>query len=443
MDEKLAKKILQTKKYSNIKNLIINDLIQKKQKPENTPLKIVMLNAPCHGNGDIMFAIKLYTYLKEWYNADIKILTTQPKVFKNLGFADMDSIVALQTGEETIQCRKFSDLIIYDKKNKKILENIDYDVIFVAPLNRDFDPKLSDVKNLIPTANSLNTYFFSEYNDDPDKGFDFPTGVGGDNMGMMFTYKKNDVYEKPKNLPNPYSMIYITDPDHDENAVHCYESFLQMLTKAIKVPKLDVVIPNWIAEDILENGIPKGIDPFYQTIRITTDSYTRDLSEGKNILNFRADIFPVSNKEMKNIIKYSVRYILVTGDQSITDVLNCCYNDALPFYQVVSWKEDFAKNLGKYLPQKYIANIDTACGTMKAITYKPDFSQFMKKQDFRINARPKLDAVLYLSSSNDIPLYFMKKAYLSSKNGTSFVRKYQKFIRIYLNKLEEEKRMAN
>ena len=100
---------------------------------------------------------------------------------------------------------------------------------------------------------------------------------------------------------------------------------------------------------------------------------------------------------MLRLYKYSVSDILVTGDQSITDVLSCCWKSKIPHYQIVSWKSDFAKKLAKYLPDKYIGNIKTSCGTLKAITYKPNFKNFMETWDFRKRAKDKLDSYIALA----------------------------------------------
>jgi hypothetical protein len=435
MDEYLLKKIFKVKTYKNIKKVILDNFIERDIKPDpSIKINILILNAPCMGFGDIVFAMKLYNYLNEWYNCDIKILTTQPQSFISLGFRD-DILLKLQAGKRKEQCRRFSELVLYDKNTKKFIKNVNFDVIFVAPVTSDFEPNLAEVKSLIPQANYMNTYFFSEYNDSVDKEFDFPTGVGADRLGMLFTYKQGDIYSKPNYLPDKYSMMYISD--NDEHAVECYESFLEMLTNIYKYDRLDIIASDWILNDILDNGIPNSIHKHYGTITFKfKDGEEKTFVRGKGgNLVFRGDILPKPYSEMQNIIKYSLRYILVTGDQSITDVLNCCYKDKLPFYQIVPWKISFAKNLGKYLPQKYISSIKTSCGTMKAIKYEPHFDEFMKKFDFRINAKPKLDAVMYLCSTNDKDVYFLKKAYLSSKKKDAFIKKYHELISVYLASL--------
>ena len=96
---------------------------------------------------------------------------------------------------------------------------------------------------------------------------------------------------------------------------------------------------------------------------------------------------------MLRLIKYSVKDVLLTGDQSITDALSCCWDKNL-FYQTAPWKEDLAHNLAKYMPNKYLLKKKTTCGTVKAIKYKSNYSKFVRDWDFRTRGKPKLDAVI-------------------------------------------------
>jgi hypothetical protein len=95
---------------------------------------------------------------------------------------------------------------------------------------------------------------------------------------------------------------------------------------------------------------------------------------------------------MLSLIKYSVSDILTTGDQSITDVIDCCSNKTI-WYQVVPWKKTFAKQLAKELPQPFIASTKTACGTLKAIHWDSKETDIKKRYDFRKLAKHKLDSI--------------------------------------------------
>ena len=121
-----------------------------------------------------------------------------------------------------------------------------------------------------------------------------------------------------------------------------------------------------------------------------------------NTLTLRLDVLPVNNKRMFSLMKYSLDDILLTGDQSITDCLSCCSKKNI-FYQIASWKEGFAKELAKEMPNAYLKSKKTSCGSLKAISYRSNYSKFVKKWDFRILAKPKLDAIMmYAVNKTDI-----------------------------------------
>ena len=58
-------------------------------------------------------------------------------------------------------------------------------------------------------------------------------------------------------------------------------------------------------------------------------------------------------------MKDSVKDILVTGDQSLTDIISCCKYKRV-WYQIAPWKKGLAENLHKHLPNEYY-------GTFKGI----------------------------------------------------------------------------
>ena len=92
-------------------------------------------------------------------------------------------------------------------------------------------------------------------------------------------------------------------------------------------------------------------------------------------------------------MKDSVRDILVTGDQSLTDILSCCKRKRV-WYQIAPWKQGLAENLHKYMPNKYYGSFKTSCGTIKHVNLDIDWREFMKAYDFRIQGRKRLDSIL-------------------------------------------------
>ena len=93
-------------------------------------------------------------------------------------------------------------------------------------------------------------------------------------------------------------------------------------------------------------------------------------------------------------MKDSVEDILVTGDQSLTDIFSCCKENKRVWYQIAPWKKGLSFNLSKELPNKYYSTFKTSCGTMRAINTKIDWGNFMKNYDFRIVGKQRMDSVI-------------------------------------------------
>ena len=108
-------------------------------------LQILLLNAPCNGNGDVVFCIKISNYFQHWYKCKVTIATTQIKIFNIIGGTKAD-IIELKGNYEDMMCVRFKKL----KFSKKIYKQ---DLIFVTPLHVDFNISYLDVKQLINYSN--------------------------------------------------------------------------------------------------------------------------------------------------------------------------------------------------------------------------------------------------------------------------------------------------
>ena len=428
--EGLIKKLQKKKTYNRYEKMPLEIYQNNRFKfGDLSNLKILILNAPCNGFGDVVFGMKLRNYLHEWYNCDVKIASTKVDNFKSLGEKD-ENLYVLKGGKSD-QCRRFKHLSFVDKDGKKI-PTPKADLIFVAPVQMDFDANYSDVKALIPYSNFLNTYFFSEYNDNLKKNFDFHTGVGKNRCGLLFADVEHKV-KKIGKLKNPYSVVYIAQTVR--RADTCFLDFVEMIAKKYskKYKKFDIVVPHWIIEEIEETNLYnkyfKKVDKYFDKFNIVRKDGTKEtlleFEDGvmHNTLTLRGDILPLPYKEMATLFLKSVSDILVTGDQSITDVLGCCWRNKLPMYQIVPWKRDFSKELAKHLPQKFLKYIKTSCGTAKAINYHPDFQKFMKSWDFRKLAKPKLDAIIAftLDSYQNNNINKVYKIFLESKTKSKII----------------------
>lgn len=361
-------------------------------------ISIAILNTPCHGFGDLIFVHKLANYLINWYNCKVDIYTTLYDKLKLLDPKSRYSVYSLNNSKN-VQCRQLKYL-------KKIYKK--YDLYFVAPVPTEFTPNIYDVKSICKSANLFNTYFFSEYNHPEYTKFDFPTGVSKKRCGLLLT---SPCISKTPVLKGKYALCYISD--NVSLALKCFLSFLELIVNKYKeIDKLQIVVPKWIVDELLTKPYKlKEINKKYQIIQINGNKkfiHENNISNNKTLI-FRGDIFPVDNSTMLNLMKYSLDDILLTGDQSITDVLSCCSNKNI-FYQIASWKESLGKQLGKMLPNKYLLSKKTSCGTLQAIKYDSDYRKFLERYDFRKISKNKLNGIINLAISlKDSNSYILKK----------------------------------
>lgn len=408
-------------------------------------ISILILNTVCYGFGDIIFSYKLYKILKGLYpKINIKIGSTKSDSFKQLGVPD-EILIKINSKNVKDQCLKFSEMSFQTEQPV-------YDLIFVAPLYRDLTIDYNDVKNLIPYSNILNTFFFSEYNDDISKKFDFHTGVGDYNLGLMFTNDNKD-YIKLPNLSNSYSVAYIADTTGWED---CFKNFIEMISmKYSYLNNFDVVISPYIGNYLLKDleykqDLIRKIISYFSIINLITKDNQYTLyqipSYTPKILTLRADILPLPYEKMKDLFFYSVSDVLATGDQSITDVLDCCWKDKLPFYQIVPWKKDFSQNLALYLPQVFLNDVSTSCGSVKAINYKPDFTQFMNTWVFSKMAKPTLDSILAFTIDSRLPNFKdIKNIVLKNEdvlNNLQYLMKELELQKIDINETQYKEKLC-
>lgn len=430
--EESINNILDTRKKEDLEDALWSPLYEmgaKCSKQCGRGLRIVILNAPCNGFGDLIFALKLSKYLHEWYGAYVTLATTFEKGLLSLG-ANPKYVAGLVGGSRN-QCRRFRSLEL----NKKIPKQ---DLILVAPIQIDFDADLKDVQKILPYANAFNTFSFSEYNDHTNKNFTFHTGVGKergvDRDGILIT-KVRKTGGKPKGMKNPFALIYVAASL--TGVEKCILSFVEMIAKKYykKYPKLDVIAPAWFDKENINRALKNKVAKYYPTIKIARkdkkDIVITEGDIGDNILTFRCDILPVPNNEMLSLMSKSIDDVLLTGDQSITDAFSCCPTKNI-FYQIAPWKKDLGKQLAKEMPNAYLKSAKTSCGTIKAIKYKGNYKKFVTKWDFRKRAKPKMDAIVLsiLAMKNDKDFQKLARIADSSKTLATMKKKVDELIEV-------------
>ena len=394
-----------------------------KKVDKNFHVNILLLNSVCNGFGDVVFCIKLGNYLKEWYNANVVIATPLPDGFKTVGGFAEENIYTLKGGK-TGQCRRFKFLSLYDFSGKNKIDLPKFDLIFLAPLQADYDINLSDVKSIIPYSNKFNTFTFSEYNDSLDKKHDFNTGVGQGRCGIFLTNEK--VKDKLSIVgKDKFAFLYVGKVGNEEK---CILSFVEMILKKYKYKTFQIVLPKWVWEEILSDEKLKVFLKMVEKYRggsvYVNDVLFKEVNKKKSSLIIRPNILPIPRNDILKLMKYSVRDILLTGDQSITDCLSCCPNKTI-WYQTVPWKINFAKNISKELPQKYLGRISTSCGQIQNIRFKSkSYSLFKQNWDFRKLAKKKLDGIIK-SVGGDKEMEDFKETVHNIKSLKNIKKKYK------------------
>lgn len=367
-------------------------------------INLLLLNAPCNGFGDLIFAKKLADHLRKTFKIKVTIATTEPEKLLLLGENSkyLKKLASISKATEKVRpCRVFNKLRMYDMDKKTKSDVSKFNLFFVAPLSFDYDPKISDIKPLVPFATKFNTFFFSEYNDTTRKEFDFHTGVGNNRDGILLTKPEIISKNSINKLLNTkkfglFSLIYVADID---KAIPCIKGFVEMISKKYNHDKFQIIIPQFLYKDVsAKNFVSHVFSKYWNKITILSKNKQPLVyhGNGSGHLTIRFDILPVKNKIMMGLIKHSVKDILLTGDQSISDALSCCADKNI-FYQIAPWKTDFGKNMAKSMPNKYLRSTTTSCGNLSAINYKSNYSTFIKKHNFFKNVHNRLKSILCMT----------------------------------------------
>lgn len=391
-------------------------------------LNILILNAPCNGFGDIIFAFKLYKIIKSIYNSNVYIATPDKEKMMMLGNLPDETVILLtkQDGTYPGQCRRFESL--------KMHTNLIFDLILPAPIPWDFKFSLRDIKKLIPYATKYNTYSFSEYNDYLNKGIFFNTGLGKGRLGMLFTKEnKSNIKSNEKSnrlIKDKYALAYLNTIDSTTPRWRsCLKNFIQMITNKYKYRHFQLIVSpsmmdylkgkpskEWFIDaSMTKNELRSIVHKYYKNIILI------DSKENNHVLSdipnysfiIRGDILPVPNHVMLQYIKQSVKDILITGDQSITDVLTCCPEKNI-WYQIAPWKENLGKELAKQMNNKYLKSKKTSCGTTKS-KFKSNYKKFIKDNNFVKNFRPIMDDIMNQTANDDMPIQRRKSRQINIK----------------------------
>lgn len=365
-------------------------------------LRICIFCNPCGGNGDIMFATKLFGYLKKWYGCSVTIVTTRPSTFISSKIIPKRNVYCVKHPSfKPEDCLTSEGLKVYDINCKRQQNLKPFDLFFVAPWVSGELFTYTSLQKVFANSNPFNTYIFSAYNQDyGDQPFDFVTGIGKKRLGLMLT----DLQPvKPtrllKKIGEPYVFSYISQSNviSKKQPIECIKTFIENIIK--KYPDgICIIVPPFIQDHLI---VFKQILKKFKN-KLVIDFITNDGSllpfgpdnddddDELPLFTIRSDILPVTIKEFRGLLKYSLPEILLTGNQSVTDLLSINKKQTILYYQLMPWETDFAKELKllthiPWLPTK------KSCGNQTKA--KPQYNK-VNKHDFRILARPKMDSVI-------------------------------------------------
>jgi hypothetical protein len=402
-------------------------------------LQVALVCNPCYGFGDIIFCLKIYNYIKEWYGIDCTLFTTKPKPFIENGITKIFAIKI--PGKKYEECSNIKHMKIYNVDNngeprRRTKTPVKYDLIFATPwIGSDYEPKISYFKSLFPYTNKFNTFLFSEYNaPDPHK-YDFPTGIGKRLYGLLITDWQ---ITHERMVENPYLMVHIALIDN-VNTMGCFSKFILLMCQKYhkKHHKLDVIVPKDI---LLETEHMKNLikkikkNNYYDEVDIITTKEHPVHTDKESVLRLRSDLTPMPYQQYVSLFNYCLPDVLITGDQSVTDVISCCKNYNI-YYQIAPWKNNLAKNLSKLsgAQKNYLAKSRTSCGIDKMSNrVKLKLRLVSEKFDFRKLAKPKLDRLV--NNARLLTTNKMVKKYVEIVNNSRKKSKVLNKYKDYINK---------
>lgn len=439
LKSELINQIYNTKNFSDFYSIPWNLFLDKSITNTDglSKLNVAVFVNPCYGFGDVIFALKIYNYIKEWYNIIPTIVTTKPKIFLE---NNIDKVICVKIPNKSYkECDNTRLMRAYSVNmegecDKQIDLNKEehFDLILAAPwIGTDYEPDYKALRKIFPYANKFNTFLFSEYNAPDPQKYDFPTGLGKGLYGILL----NDIQPAiPQTLlKNPFLMVHMTD-DFRSNIPKCFSGFIKLMCRKYSkvIPNLDVVLPKHIVKrkDLVSKLEKWVVDKGYydRIIVIETKDDQNKLTTLPKTLTFRADITPLPHKQYSELFQHALPDVLITGDQSVTDIISCCKKYNI-YYQIMPWKTNFAKNLSDLLNNPNLAKVSTSCGLEKmSIKNRSDAEMIYKKGDFRKLGKRKLDAVMIsiIESKQNQSIKSFQEIVLRSRKISSVLDKLKK-----------------
>lgn len=391
-------------------------------KLSKVPLKIAFVVNSCFGFGDVIFTYKLLLLFKKWYNVSPIVFTTKPELFVNIGVPKKQLVRLAVPGEPLDEtCDWLVEAMVpyhFDTVRKRY--KADLDCVFVTPWVGNNDTvDVKALQGIFPNANRFNTFVFSAYNRvAKNEGSPFDFDLGLNELGLL--YYRQECGKRP--IKNPYVISYVSDVEVD--GLGCLEKFVKRVIKKYSGvhDKLEILVPKSITQDNRLDKLVRFIEKYdYQVLVSQSKAETKQAhtKRGRYIL-FRADISGVPYRKYLDYICNALPDILVTGNQSVSDILACCPKFNI-FYQIMPWEKKFAKELGKLTGVKDLGVGSKSCGH----TGQTELKGIHTKHDFEKKGKMYVDAVLksVLEAKTDVFLKEFQEAVHKSRKVSTLIKK--------------------
>jgi hypothetical protein len=400
MENYIIERLKDVKEYNQVYKIPRSIYLGKRVSKEISSLNVGFVVDSCFGFGDVIFTYKLFTYFKKWYNITPMIFTTKPKLFTQ--FVPKGQLKLLGVPGEPLEERcdyRIGSMVAYEfeqGRRKRYKSKKPFDCMFITPwVGNNNLVNHEAIKNIFPETSKFNTFVFSAYNrvKEGEKSlFDFEMGLGDDSLGLLYTKWGKECGKRP--IKNPYIISYVADIE-EVNGLKCFEKFIKtVVSKYHDIhDKLEILVPESLTEDGRLDSLLRYIEREYSYDNIIISRSPKETKSAQrkrgSYLLFRTDVKNVPYLKYLNYICNALPDILVTGNQSVSDILSCC-PDFNIFYQIMPWEKNFAKELSKLTGVEDLGVVSKSCGHNEETSLKG----ISKSNDFEKKGKKYMDAVL-------------------------------------------------
>lgn len=402
------------KMYSNIDNKKFNNYT------------VILTGNQVGGFGDMVTLFNMYNILKEHINVKVYLLGHTDKNIEELFQLSSIGKIGRVTQWST-------DIFSGDKEGYYMLKDglgIDKKnyIDIISP-----DCHGLQVDN---DSSSLCLYEYGYYHERFDNEYKFSTGLLPSELGLYFTKQYDPIVQSDSKI---FFAYFSSDADVGDDSVklyvyimfrHILDNFEIYDGKSIKL-----YLPNGETHKIKDIGEYKfnytkpNLICQYKDTNITIEVNTNRLS----------------NKEFNELIQISEILVGCTGDQSISQVINCL---KIPIYQILSHKKNFFSSLilyaeKKHYPTEYLEKHESLFSWEKYdLDTEKEFEEYynLLKKWIKSNGYKGLDSWIKNNFNiNDVLIGFAKY-WLINKNNSNLINQEIKLFNNILSEYDDDEK---